>query len=200
MPAGQYRLITDGGEPLGFEAFRSAPGPVGWRYFSTTTLLDGGTGNVDLSVNAAWEPMRVRIQNSAHHTLLLPRGETLQGILDEDELSIPFDRDRSIEYPSPAFLAAAARRFGDTAEVEALAIDPVTLQTRAETHRYENVGPEAIDTAAGTFDAEHWRFIAPRPRFSRSFWVAGDVCVAAEDLYELVSYEALSNGPRPRPG
>jgi len=125
------------------------------------------------------------------------RGDSLQGVLDEEELSLPYGADMAIEYPSPGFLAAAARRFGETTEIEAVALDPTTLRARAETHRYELVGNEDVRTPVGTFAATHWRFIAPRPRFTRSFWVAGDVCVAAEDLYELTGYEALANGPQP---
>ena len=197
MPAGQYRILGGTGDAVALEAFRSAPGPVGWRYFSTVSGLDGEQGNVDLSVNASWSPVRVRIQTGAHHTLLLVRGEAVEGVLDDEEVALPYDEAMGIEFPSPGFLAAATRRLGQTAELEVLALDPQTLQSRIETHRFERVGEERCQTPAGTFEAVHWRFIAPRPRFSRSFWVAGDVCLAAEDLYELATYEALSNGPQP---
>lgn len=198
MPAGQYQIFGDD-DVVAMEAFRSAPGPAGWRYFSTVSWMDGTTGNVDLSVNASWEPVRVRVQAGAHHTLLMVRGPAVNGVLDDEEVSLPYESSMSIEFPSPAFLAATARRLGsETAELEVLALDPETLRAHRETHRYEFVGAEAVETPVGTFEAQRWHFIAPRPRFSRSFWVAGDVCVAAEDLYELVTYEALANGPVPR--
>ena len=34
MPFGRYTVFRDGGEPVGTEEFRAAPGPMGWRYFS----------------------------------------------------------------------------------------------------------------------------------------------------------------------
>lgn len=34
MPFGRYTVFGDGGEPVGTEEFRAAPGPMGWRYFS----------------------------------------------------------------------------------------------------------------------------------------------------------------------
>jgi hypothetical protein len=196
VPAGQYRILDEHGDRIGTEAFRSAPGPVGWRYFSTVVTPEG-QGNVDLSVDAAWKPVRVRVQSGAHHTLLLVRGDALTGVRDDEEVSHPIEATTDIEYPSPGFLAAAARRHRETVEVPALALDPATLQPLPEIHRYELIGPERVETSVGTFEATHWRFIAPRPRFTRSFWVAGDVCVAAEGLYELFAYEALSNGPTP---
>src|SRR5206468_2109503 len=99
MPAGQYRVIGDDGETVAFEAFRSAPGPAGWRYFSTVAGQDGTSGNVDLSVDAAWRPVRARVQMGAHHTLLIARGDELAGVLDEDEVSIPYAPEMSVEFP-----------------------------------------------------------------------------------------------------
>lgn len=198
MPAGQYRIIGADGDTVAFEAFRSAPGPVGWRYFSTVSALDGRIGNVDLSVNARWEPVRVRVQSGSHHTLLIVREGSLVGIRDDEELDLSYPVGMGIEFPSPAFLLATARRLGATGEINVYALDPETLEPHQETHRFELVGDEEIPSTVGTFAGQHWRFIAPRPRFSRSFWIAGDVCITATDLYDLTSYEALANGPVPR--
>jgi hypothetical protein len=34
MPFGRYTVFGDSGEPVGTEEFRTAHGPMGWRYFS----------------------------------------------------------------------------------------------------------------------------------------------------------------------
>jgi len=190
MPSGLYRLLDDAGELIATEQFRAAPGPMGWRYFSTVTALERRT-NVDLSVDSQWRPVRVRIQTPAHHLLLSARGS----ILDDQQLPLSL-RDLAVDFPSPCFPLATARRLGSTGEISALAIDAETLRVSEEEHRYEAGDEGEIATPVGRFVARAWRHIAARPRFSRAFWIAGDVVVAGDGL-ELSAYDPGGQGPRP---
>jgi len=190
MPSGLYRFLDDDGNDPGTEQFRCAPGPMGWRYFST--VQDSrGTTNVDLSVDAAWHPVRVRIQTPDHHLLITAQGALL------DEQPSPATLGQVMFYPSPGFLVAAVRALGETAEVDAIALDE-DLGTSAERQRYELIGEDDIATPVGMFAARAWRFISPRPRFSRTVWVARDVAVASEGWFELLAYEPGGTGPAAR--
>jgi hypothetical protein len=190
MPSGLYRL-SDGAAT---EQFRCAPGPMGWRYFSTVQDARG-TINVDLSVDAAWRPVRVRIQTPAHHLILTARGS----VLDDEQLEVAFDPARqTVDFPSPCFPLATARRLGASDEIEAISLDPETLRPSTEKHRYESGDEEEVTTPVGRFVARAWRHIATRPHFSRALWIAGDVVVAGDGL-ELTAYDPGGQGPRPIP-
>ena len=188
MPSGLYRLA----EGAATEQFRCAPGPMGWRYFST--LQDArGTTNVDLSVDAGWRPVRVRIQTPSHHLLLSARGS----ILDDEQLVVSFDPEtQTVDFPSPCFPMATARRLGASGAVDTISLDPETLRPSIEHHRFEAGDEEEIATPVGRFVARAWRHIATRPHFSRALWIAGDVVVAGDGL-ELTAYDPGGQGPRP---
>ena len=195
MPSGLYRLFDESGTPLGTEQFRCAPGPMGWRYFSTVQDARG-VSNVDLSVDASWRPVRVRIQTAEHHLLVSARGDQFAGILDDGQLELPFDQETmTADYPSPCFPLVAMKRLGETSEIDALSFDPETLRAGIEHHRYEAGESEEITTPVGRFAVRAWRHIAPRPRFSRALWIAGDVVVAGDGL-ELVAYDPGGRGPQ----
>src|SRR5437764_1351247 len=115
------------------EQFRCAPGPMGWRYFSTVQGARGTT-NVDLSVDAGWRPVRVRIQTPEHHLLLSARGS----VLDDEQLDVAFDPEtQTFDFSSPCFPLATARRLGASGALDTITLDPVTLRPSAEHHRYE---------------------------------------------------------------
>ena len=166
---------------------------MGWRYFSQVRS-DAGVTNVDLSVDAAWRPVRVRIQTPVHHLLLSARGPS---VLDDEQLDVTFDPETTtIDFPSPCFPLATARRLGGTGEIVAIAIDIETLRHSSERHRFEAGDEQEIATPAGRFVARAWRHVAARPGFSRALWIAGDVVVAADGL-ELAAYDPGGRGPRP---
>ena len=195
MPSGLYRLFDESGAPVSTEQFRCAPGPMGWRYFSTVQD-DRGVTNVDLSVDASWRPVRVRIQSPDHHLLVSVRAGQFAGILDDAHLDIPFDQaTMTVDYPSPCFPLATIRRLGETAEIDVLRFDPETLLAHPEHHRYEAGDTREVATPVGRFAARAWRHAAPRRRFSRELWIAGDVVISGEGL-ELAAYDAGGQGPR----
>ena len=68
MPAGPLRRLGEEGEPVGTEDFRCAPGPMGWRYFSEIETTEPAPHHetIDIAVDAAWRPVRVRIDTGAH--------------------------------------------------------------------------------------------------------------------------------------
>jgi hypothetical protein len=194
MPSGLYRLFDSEGAPTGTEQFRCAPGPMGWRYFSTVQDARG-VSNVDLSVDASWRPVRVRIQTPEHHLLVSVRARQLAGILDDEPLELPFDQTTmTADYPSPCFPLVTTLRLGSTAEIEAVSFDPETLRAQGEHHRYEGGDAEEVATPVGRFAARAWRHVTPRLRFSRALWIAGDVVVAGDGI-ELVAYDPGGRGP-----
>ena len=196
MPSGLYRLFDDDGTPARTEQFRCAPGPMGWRYFSTVQDPRGAT-NVDLSVDAQWRPVRVRIQTPEHHLLLAARAGSFVGVIDDEQIELPSDQaSTSVDFPSPCFSLATALRLGETSEIDVLAIRPGTLRAHTEHHRFEAGDEDEVQTPVGRFSARAWRHIASRPPFSRALWIAGDVVVAGDGL-ELVAYDPGGRGPRP---
>jgi hypothetical protein len=185
VPSGLYRL-ADGAT----EQFRCAPGPMGWRYFSTVQSA-AGVSHVDLSVDAGWRPVRVRIQTPDHHLLLSARGS----ILDDEQLVVSLTGD-AVDFASPCFPLATVRRLSGSGEIDAIVIDGETLQPSTEQHRFEMGEEEEVATPVGQFVARAYRHIAPRPHFSRVLWIAGDVVVAGDGL-ELTAYDPGGQGPQP---
>ncbi|TMK51064.1 MAG: hypothetical protein E6G59_09200 [Actinobacteria bacterium] len=121
-----YRRFEDGAT----EQFRCAPGPMGWRYFSTIQDARGAT-NVDLSVDAAWRPVRVRILTPEHHVLMSARGS----IQDDEPLDVPFDPETiTVDFGSPCFPLATARRLGGSGEIDATVIDGEAGELMASGH------------------------------------------------------------------
>lgn len=189
MPTGTYELLDGEGRARGVEEFRCAPGPIGWRSYSSVTL-DGQAARVDLSVDARWEPVRVRIENPAHHLLLSqsPAGATF--MLDDATEQIA--RAPVVSFPSPAFLVAAVRALPEGGATPALLIDAATLQPAPATLSFELLDAEQdVETSVGTFTAARWSVSG------REFFVAGDVLVAGPGL-RLVAYDRGAAGPVPR--
>jgi hypothetical protein len=76
-------------------------------------------------------------------------------------------------------------------------LEPVTCEPREERQRYELLGEDDVDTPVGTFRARRWRYTSLSSGWTNELWIAGDVVVRFEDLYELESYDAGATGARP---
>jgi hypothetical protein len=133
----------------------------------------------------------VRIQTPSHHLVLSARAS----ILDDEQIDVSLD-GAAVDFPSPCFPLTSARRLGGSGELDTLVVDLDTLHISTETHRYEIGDEEEITTPVGRFVARAWRHVAPRPRFSRALWIAGDVVIAGDGL-ELSAYDPGGRGPRP---
>jgi hypothetical protein len=188
------------GNAVGTEEFRAAAGLAGRRYFSTvdTRQPEPHREAIDLVVDDASRPVRVRIDTGSHAILLTARGESLSGTLDGDPAQIEWGPDLYLDYLSPAFSAATASRLGGTADIEVVHLEPVTCRPTRERQRYELVGEEEVATPVGRFSARRWRYTSLRTGWTRSLWVAGDLVVSYEGLFELASYEPGQSGPFPR--
>jgi hypothetical protein len=199
MAQGRYAVLGDGGEVVGTEDFRCAPGPAGWRYFSTisTTEPEPHTEVIDVAVDAAWRIARVRIDAGAHEILLEPSGGVLIGFRDGEPLEVPWGPELHLDCFTPATNAVTARRLDGTSEIDVVYLAPSTLDPSVVRQRYELVGDEEIDTLVGRFAATRWRFTALDSGWASDLWVAGDVVVAYPRLFELAWYEPGASGPRP---
>ena len=187
------------GHPVGTEEFRCAPGPAGWRYVAQITTAEPEPHDevVDLVADAGWRPIRSRIETSSHRLLLEAEPERLRGDLDGAPLSLAWGPERHLDYLSPAYNAVTARRLDGTTEIDVVFLEPVTCVPRDERQLYELRGGEEVATPVGRFSATRWRYTALSTGWSRDLWVAGDVVVRYEGLFELDAYEAGASGPRP---
>lgn len=198
MPQGRYTVFDDG-KPVGTESFRCAPGPVGWRYFSDVDTADPSPHQevIDVAVDADWHIARVRIDSGEHHLLLEPRGEVLAGFRDGAEVEIPYGPMMHLDYFTPATNLITTKRLTGTAEIDVVYLAPVTLEVSGTRQRYELRGPDEVETPGGRFSAKRWTFTALDSGWSADLWVAGDVVVAYDRLFELAWYEAGASGARP---
>ncbi|MGZ4114258.1 MAG: hypothetical protein ACXVQT_04170 [Actinomycetota bacterium] len=198
MPAGSY-VIEDEGRRVGTEAFRCAPGPMGWRYVSDieTSLPAPHRETVDLVADASWRPVRMRVDTGEHSLLLQRDGDRLAGHRDGEPLELSFPDDRELDYLSPAFNAVTAMRYGRSVEFEAWFFDPVTIEPRPMRQRYEHRGEEDVETPAGRFRAVRWGYEALDTGYVSKFWTAGDVVVRYDRYLELETYEPGARGVPP---
>jgi hypothetical protein len=172
---------------------------MGWRAFSEirTGVPEPHTEVVDLAVDASWRPVRTRISTGSHEILLMLERDRLTGFRDGTRLALPFEPSTHLDYRSPMYNAATANRLEDAADIEVVFLEAVSCEPRIERQRYEFLGSEQVATPAGRFEARRWRYTALSTGWSRDLWVAGDVVVRYEGLYELEWYEAGASGVRP---
>ncbi len=197
MPTGRYDVSgDDDGRPAGTEAFRCAPGPMGWRYFSE--IVTDHTEVMDVAVDRDWRIARVRIDTGSHDLLLEARDDALVGYRDRVPIEIAFGASWHLDYFTPATNAITARRLDDTTEIDVVYLEPVTLEPTARRQRYELAGRERVRTPVGSFEADRWVFTSLGDGWSADLWVAGDVVVRYAGLFELAAYEPGANGPRPQ--
>lgn len=201
MPAGRYTVMDGDGNPVGTEDFRCAPGPMGWRYFSDIRTSDPEPHReiVDLAVDAAWRPVRTRVDTGSHEILLTTETDRLAGFRDRAPIEIAFGPEIHLDYLSPCFDAVTANRLSGTSEIEVVYLEAVTCEPRMERQRYELFGDEEVTTPVGRFAARRWRYTVLPTGWTRDLWVAGDVVVRYEGLFEMESYEPGASGPVPVP-
>jgi hypothetical protein len=199
MPVGRYTVQDGDGRPVGTEGFRCAPGPSGWRYVATIATSDPEPHRevVDLVVDDGWRPVRVRIDSGDHQVLLSVEGDRLTGHRDGEPIEMPFGPEVEIDYLSPCFNAVTARRLDRTDEIEVVYLEPVTIEPIKARQRYEREAEEDVDTPVGRFRARKWQYTSLDSGWSRPFWLAGDVVVRFQDLFELEEYEQGASGPAP---
>jgi hypothetical protein len=180
MPVGTYTIFGEDGQPVGTEAFRCAPGPMGWRYVSEIDTSEHGQHHevLDIVVDADWRIVRLRIDTGEHQVLLEPSG------------------DEHLDYLTPATNLITTKRLTGTAELEVVSIEPLTLEQTRERQRYELQGPEVVYTPVGRFDAVRWTYTSLDSGWSSDLWVADDVVVRYDRIFELQVYDPGASGPR----
>ncbi len=198
MPAGRYAVLGDDGARVGTEEFRCAPGPMGWRYFSDVQTSDPTPHleTIDIVVDADWRPVRLRVDTGEHQILLEPHGETLEGFRDRAAIELPWGPDRHIDYFTPATNLITTKRIAGTAEIDVVYLAPVTMEPTLERQRYELLGDEEVDTPVGGFAATRWRYTSLDDGWTSDLWVAGDLVVRYDRLFELEWYDPGASGPR----
>lgn len=200
MPAGDYSVLAEDGSVDGTENFRCAPGPVGWRYFSEvdTAVPVPHHETIDVAVDADWRPVRLRIDTGAHHLLLEADGDRLTGFRDRHPIETAWHPQMHLDYLSPAFNAITCRRLTGSADIEAVFVDPYTLEPHLVRQRYELHGEEHVDVHVGVFVADRWTYTALDSGWTSELWCARDVVVRYDRVFRLERYEAGASGPRPQ--
>jgi hypothetical protein len=199
MPAGRYTILGDDGRPVGTESFRCAPGPMGWRYVSDVDTTEYGRHHevVDVAVDADWRIARVRVGTGAHELRLEREGDRLLGMRDGEPLELAFGPDEHLDYLTPATNLITTRRLAGTTEIDVAFLEPFTLEPVRDRQRYERRGDEEVETAVGRFAASRWGYTSLTSGWSSELWVAGDVVVRYDRIFELVNYEPGAHGPQP---
>jgi len=199
MPSGHYLVLGEDGDPIGSEDFRCAPGPMGWRYFSDIKTVEPTPHDeiVDIAVDAAWRPVRLRIETGAHRLLLQADGAHLRGYRDGMAIETEWNDEMHLDYLSPSFNAITCRRLSETTEIEVVFIQPFTLEPVMERQRYELLGHEDVETRVGRFEATKWRYTSSRDGWTALLWSAADIVVRYERLFELTTYEPGASGVTP---
>lgn len=198
MPAGIYTVMDGKGNPVGAEEFRCAPGPAGWRYFASiqTSVPEPHRETVDLVVDDRWLPVRLRIDTGSHSVDLAAEEGRLFGTRDGETLEIGWDGRLDIDYFSPSFNGVTANRLGRTEEIRVVYLDPVTCLPHVVQQRYELMGEEAVGTPVGRFTATR-QYTGLDTGWTGVLWVAGDIVVSFENVFELAAYDPGPRGPFP---
>jgi hypothetical protein len=199
VPQGRYAVRGRSGEIVGTEAFRCAPGPMGWRYVSEIERGEPAPHRetVDVAVDRSWRIVRTRIETGSHGIVLEPSGDVLAGVRDGERIELAWSDEVHLDYLSPCFNAITARRLEGTAEIDVVYLQPVTLEATTMRQRYELLRREIVDTPGGRFEAARWRYTALGSGWTSELWVADDVVVRYARAFELISYEPGTSGPFP---
>jgi hypothetical protein len=201
MPGGRYAVRGRSGDVVGTEDFRSAPGPMGWRYVSEIRRDEPipHAEIVDVAVDDEWRIVRARIETGEHSIALEPRDGSLTGVRDGEPIQVAWGSDMHLDYLTPAMNAITAKRLEGTTDIEVVYLEPVTVEPTLVRQRYELLGREEVDTPVGRFQAHRWRYTALESGWTSDLWVADDVVVRYDRAFELIGYEAGATGPVPVP-
>src|SRR5205823_12728036 len=127
--------------------------------------------------------------------LLMAEGGGLAGFGDGKPVASPWGPRTDLGYAAPASSVVPAHRLRRSAEFDVVFLEPVPCEPVLERQRSELIGEEHVETAVGRFAATRWRFTALGSGFTAGMWIAGDVLVRYEGLYELEWYEPGATGP-----
>jgi hypothetical protein len=201
VPSGRYAVRGRSGDVVGTEDFRCAPGPAGWRYFSEIHRSEPTPHGeiVDVVVDAEWRIVRARIETGEHRILVEPGDGSLIGQLDGEEIQIGWGPDMHLDYLTPAMNAITGKRLNESAEIDVVYLEPVSLEPTLVRQRYELLGADLVATPVGRFESRRWRYTALASGWTSELWVAGDVVVRYDRAFELISYEPGATGPVPVP-
>ena len=73
---------------------------------------------------------------------------------------------------------------------------PTHPWTNAHLDSCRQIGDEEVDTPVGRFAAARWRYTSVGDGWTSDLWVAGDVVVRYDRLFELEWYDPGASGPR----
>ena len=197
MPVGRYTILGDNGSPVGTEAFRCAPGPLGWRYVSEIETTEHGEHRetVDVTVDAAWRIARLRIETGQHGLLLEPRGETLAGSMDGEPLELPWGPDDHLDYLTPVTNLITTGGWPGRPRSTSCSWRRPRSRRAGSASATSTSDPRSSRPPSAGSNADRWRYTGLDSGWTSDLWVAGDVVVRYERIFELAEYEAGASGP-----
>ena len=98
---------------------------------------------------------------------------------------------------APACDPTGRSQLGSRARITAHSWGASTLEPTLVSQRYQRKANESVDTAVGRFDATRWTYTSLDSGWTSDLWVAGDIVVRYDRLFELEWYEAGASGPQP---
>ena len=175
------------GNAVGTEEFQAAGAPAGRRYFSTVNARgpEPHSEVIDIVSDGASRPVRVRIDTGSHAILLAPGGGSLSGTWTGIQCRSSGDRTCTATISLLRSARLPPIGWGAPRTFEVLYLEPVTCLPRRERQRQELLGRRRSPRRFGRFSARRWRYTALRTGWTRSLWVAGDLEVSYEGLFEL---------------
>ena len=125
----------------------------------------------------------------------------MQGFRDRRPIEIAYGPDVHLDYFTPTTNAITTHRLTGTAEIDVVYLEPVALEPSRVRQRYELVGDERVGDARGRRSTRPAGASRARvglgPEWTSDLWVAGDIVVRYERLFELEWLDPGATGPRP---
>ncbi|MGZ8629081.1 MAG: hypothetical protein ACXWYN_10215, partial [Actinomycetota bacterium] len=112
-------------------------------------------------------------------------------------IELEYGPELHLDYFTPATNAIAAHRLTGTTAIDVLYLAPLTIEPSRVRQRYELIGDERVETPVGAFDARRWRYTSLDSGWTADLWVAGDIVVRYERLFDLIWLDPGASGPHP---
>jgi hypothetical protein len=178
--------VQHGETPSGYEMWKLAKLAHGGLVFTAhreVTQPQPVIWGLTYEITQHWSPVRLSLrvdadgktitsEQRATETQWLARVEPRGG--SARDYALDFSGKPEIVFASPVFSAVTLVRLnlqvGQSREVDAIVVEPATLEPRAVKQIYACVGDEKVEVAAGKFSAWHYTVRASDAQAENHFW------------------------------
>ena len=121
----------------------------------------------------------------------------MEGFRDRRPIEIAYGPGVHLDYFTPTTNTITTHRLTSTAEIDVVDLEPVTLEPSRVRQRYELVGDERVGRPSARSTRPGGGTPRWSPEWTSDLWVAGDIVVRYERLFELEWLDPGATGPRP---